>query len=256
MRPGIAAAVLLASPIVSAQFSGTDALLKRARLVSLAYSRTLPNFICTQTIRRTMRWKDSDIWASLDTLTVQVTYAQQKETYKLLQRNGHSTSQSYESVAGAISAGEFGSTLRWIFDPSSQTEFRWKGASGSPRRAVFEYRVSPENSRYKLVSGISEIVAGYHGAVEIDPETAHVLHVAMIADLPTNFPIRKSGAAVDYGAVRLDGADYLLPIHAQVDAADVPHGEMGPQPHITDYRNFIDFRAYRKFTVDSRLVNQ
>lgn len=263
-RLGAFAAVVLATaaqPQSPAAGSERDRILERAREISLAYSRSLPDFLCIETIRRDVNFR-GPAWVDMDTLTVQVTYFHEKESYKLLQKSGHATEQSYDSVAGATTAGEFGSTLRWIFDSESQTEFQFE-RSGRRRSAIFRYRVSAANSRYKLVSGLQSTVVGYHGEVEIDPGSAYVVRVTMVADIPRGFPIRESATTVEYGSVSLDGREYLLPVHAEVEAADVPHGAADPSlppfPSATPetrYRNRIDFRGYRRFTVDSHLIPQ
>lgn len=217
------------------------------------------------------------MWTPLDTLTVQVTYSQQRESYKLLLHNGQATNQSYEAVAGATTAGEFGSMLRWIFDPASHTEFAWQDRAGPHHAAVLRYQVGVNNSRYEVMSGTQATFAGYHGVVDIDPQTGQVLRATMVADLPKDFPIRESSTTVEYGLIRLDGRDYFLPVHAEADAADVPHGtSLGATQAptaccdwsravpsrrfdataVTSYRNQITFRGYKRFTVDSRLVAQ
>ena len=255
-----------------------NSLLEKARALALAYSRTLPDFLCTQTIHRSIRYQQNGVWAPVDTLTVQVTYSQQKESYKLLLDNGRATDRSYAAIAGATTVGEFGSTLRWIFDPASQAQFTWNDRPGPHHTSVLAYRVAAGNSRYELISGTQATFAGYHGTVDIDPQTARVLRATMVADLPEGFPIRKSSTTIVYGDVRLDGQEYFLPVHAEADAADVPHGQAagntpgtpvccdwsrpfpvrppGGAPALTGYRNQIDFRGYKRFTVDSRLIAQ
>ncbi|HTX35034.1 MAG TPA: hypothetical protein VME43_08430 [Bryobacteraceae bacterium] len=277
---GIAVALCIGQTMVNAQAPAADqrnGLLEKARQISLAYSRTLPDFLCTQMIRRSVRWQENGMWTPVDTLTVQVTYSQQRESYKLLQRNGQATNQSYEAVAGATTVGEFGSMLRWIFDPASHTEFAWQDRAGPHHAAVLHYQVGVNNTRYEVVSGTQATFAGYHGVVDIDPQTAQVLRATMVADLPKDFPIRESSTTVEYGLVKLDGRDYFLPVHAEADAADVPH-DVSPQVSapptaccdwsravssrrpaatgLTSYRNQITFRGYKRFTVDSHLIAQ
>jgi hypothetical protein len=229
-----------------------------ARQVALNYSKTLPDFLCTQDIRRYVDPRSRSVWLPIDTLTVQVSYFRQNETYKLVQQSGRPAEQSYESVAGISTRGEFGSTLRWIFDPASQTEFEWKAVAriGGYHTSVYAYRVDAAHSRYKLSSGDLSVVAGYHGRVYIVPGTNQVLRITTVADIPDRFPIRESTATVDYSYVQVDGREYLLPVRAETQAAGKQLGSTPPSSPLTPltrYRNVTEFRSYRKFAVDSQL---
>jgi hypothetical protein len=229
-----------------------------ARQVALNYSQTLPDFLCTQDIRRYVDWRSRNVWVPVDTLTVQVSFFRQNETYKLVQQSGRPAVQSYESIAGVSTRGEFGSTLRWVFDPASKTDFESKGAAriAGHNTSVYAYRVDAAQSRYKLSAGDSAVIAGYHGRVFIEPATNQVLRVTTVADIPARFPIRESTATVDYNYVQVDGREYLLPVRAETQAAEMPPGAgrpgFRPTP-LTRYRNVTEFRSYRKFAVDSQL---
>jgi hypothetical protein len=59
-------------------------------------------------------------------------------TYNLIGRSGE-----LEHLAGAISLGELGSTLRRIFDPAVQAEFEQAG--GAPRRQTSVHTPHPRS---------------------------------------------------------------------------------------------------------------
>src|ERR1039458_7469390 len=56
--------------------------LDQARRTALGYSDFLPDFVCTEVIHRSS--SDSGVWRNLDSLTLQLTYANKKENYKVV----------------------------------------------------------------------------------------------------------------------------------------------------------------------------
>ena len=106
-------------PIPAPPLAEQKALLERVRQYALNYSKNLPNFICTQVTRRYSDRNNSGFWQTEDTLTTRLSYFEQKEKYELVMVNNHSTTQSYHSLGGASSSGEFGSMLQQIFDKDS-----------------------------------------------------------------------------------------------------------------------------------------
>jgi hypothetical protein len=60
-----------------------------------------------------------------DTLITKLTYFEQREDYKVISIDGKLVDTPYEKLGGAISSGEFGTMLKEIFEPQTQTEFVW-----------------------------------------------------------------------------------------------------------------------------------
>jgi hypothetical protein len=142
------AGVLMWTALASAQrptAGDAAALVERSRAKALAYVESLPDFVCTESIRRfNYAYVSRHFeWIPKDRLTVKLSFFQQKEDHKLLTVDGKPTSREYLSLEGATGAGEFGGTLHGIFDPASQAAFRWqswKSVRGH-RAAVFTYTV-------------------------------------------------------------------------------------------------------------------
>jgi hypothetical protein len=84
-----------------------------------------------------------------DTLTVKLSYFEQKEQHKLTLIDEKRTDKTYESLGGAIGAGEFGGMLHGIFDPSSAASFRWESwkTVRGRRTAVYSYAVEQPGER-------------------------------------------------------------------------------------------------------------
>ena len=210
-------------------------ILEEARQTALNYSKWLPDFICTEVIHRYEAYGPNGAFRSADSLTLQVSYFQLHENYKLVARNNHSTSQNLASVGGVFSLGEFGSNLLLIFHPVSKAEIafkEWTTVRGH-RAVVYTYRVERANSHFELRVATDSVTAGYHGEVSIDAASHLVLRIAQVIDIPDGFPILYSHSTGEYDFVAVAGHQYLLPVHYESWSADppIPYGGIpGPGP--------------------------
>ena len=240
-----------ASPPEPAEDELAD-VLAGARHQAIAYTASLPDFICTETVRRYTEsaWRG---WELQDSLTLQLTYFEHVEKYKLTARNGRQTDLTYDDVGGAVSRGEFGSMLLAVFAPASQAGFRWSNWTTLRRRAayVLSFRIDVSHSRYTLTagrSGVHPITAkvGEHGLVYIDRETRDVVRLASEAvSVPKNLLVAAASSVLDYGPVEVGGHTYLLPLRADV--------HMTPRENYPPTRNEVDFTSYRKFAGESEI---
>ena len=198
----------------------SSALIEKSREKALAYTRSLPDFVCTEVVRR---YHDSrpfrvrgrtggttsipaDMrWTPTDKLTVKLSYFQQREEHKLVLVNDKPTEQKYESLAGGIEKGEFGGTLQGIFDPATASAFRWMSWKRARRHrtAIFAYQVDRAHSQYVVASGapgeVQQAVVAFHGEMEVDRETGEVLHFTYVADdIPRAVNLDEVITTVDY----------------------------------------------------------
>ena len=226
-------------------------LLEQARDAALQYSASLPDFVCTEVVRRTHDPRGNGTWQKLDTLTVKLSYFGHKEEYKLMEIDGKPTRLEYGSVVGAVSAGEFGTRLYSIFDSRSDGDFRWKGWSTLRERRVahFSYRIHLKNSTYWLLYRSSQaernaVIVAYHGDVYVDRETHMVLRLTLWAEIPPGFPINRNESSVDYDFADVGGKRYLLPSRAYSRAKNWSY----------EAENNVEFRGYHKFHTESTLT--
>jgi hypothetical protein len=66
-------------------------------------------------------------------------------------------------------------------------------------------------------------------------------------DILKNFPIQRAEDPVDYGPVEIAGKNYWLPVRAAMQMSSI-----SPQNYQT--RNIIEFRRYRKFEAEIKIV--
>lgn len=239
-------------PTVAQQLEPEQAsLLEQAREAAIRYSASLPDFLCTEVMRRTQDPQGNGRWRSMDTLTVKLSYFDHKEDYKLMQIDGKPTLLEFLYVGGTLSTGEFGTRLYSVFDPRSQGDFRWKGWTTLRKRRVarFSYRIARENSIFQIQygpisSGPNAIVVPYHGEVFVDDETHMVLRLTQQAEIPENFPINANESTIDYEFAAVGGKQYLLPSHAYVRTKSGKYVA----------ENSVEFREYRKFQSEATIT--
>jgi hypothetical protein len=219
---------------------------------ALSYTASLPDFICSEVVRRYTDPNARGAWRLADTLVLKLTYFDRQEEYKLMTVNNHSTRLSYEQVGGAITEGEFGSMLAAIFALKSRTNRAWDHWTLLRSRPahVYSFAIAAANSDYQITSGTTardeeRVKAGQRGYVYIDAATKMVVRVTAVADgLPADFSVQKVDLLLDYGFLDVGGRHYLLPLHSET-LLDAP-----PFRH----RNETDFLAYRKFSADTTIT--
>ena len=226
-------------------------LLSEVKEYGINYSRTLPDFICLEQTRRYVDTTGKDSWRPTDVITARLSYYNQKEDYKLVSMNDKVLNDAaYTSVGGALSMGDFGTTMREIFEPRSNTHFDWERWSKLRARIahVFSYRVPLETSQYSIHYGENEkgqgstITVGYHGSIFVDDALHMVVRIVVEAEnIPPSFPVQQVKETLDYDFTKIGDREFLLPL-----VADVRMHSGGEWK-----KNVKEFRLYRKFSADA-----
>jgi hypothetical protein len=223
-------------------------ILDEVREYVMNYTKNLPNFICMQVTRRDVDTSGKGAgWRHQDTIAARLTYDGHEE-YDLISQNDQPvTNKKMEQLGGTVSAGEFGSMMKEIFEPDSQARFDWDhwGTLRGRPTYVFTYDIEQENSKYhiKEMESNKEIIPAYRGLIYVDRESKMVTKITMDAyDIPTDFPIREAHETLDYQSQKIADGDYMLPLKAELTMR-------------TRYlsRNDIEFRLYRKFETGSTI---
>ena len=86
----------------------------------------LPNFICTQVTRRFEDAGGRNVCRPIDIIVERLTYFDHQEDYRVVELNGRPASVPHNQLNGASSSGEFGSVMKAIFAPDTETQFTWR----------------------------------------------------------------------------------------------------------------------------------
>jgi hypothetical protein len=189
-----------------------------------------------------------EFWHRTDIITTRLTYFERKEEYKVLLVNNRMTEIPYDRLGGATSTGEFGTLLREIFEPESETTFQWErwATLRGNRVHVFNYRVSQARSQWSInYQRVQEIVPGYRGLIYVDANSPAVFRITMEAEgIPPSFPIQQASTVLDYDFIEIAGNSYLLPLRAVMRMRE---GKFL-------IKNENEFRLYRKFGADTTIT--
>jgi hypothetical protein len=215
---------------------------------ALNYTRTLPDYMCRQVTKRHVD-PDGSGWRDTDQIVEQLTFFEQKESYKVVMVNNTMVTNNlqHDQLGGSTSSGEFGSILRAIFAPESQTEFgfeRWTGLHGK-WQAVFSFRAA--QPIYTIRHGESKrtINTRAHGQVFLDRETKMVSRIHFECEgIPEDFPIRAVTIDQDYDFADIGGQQYMLPMRSDVRSREARYQSW----------NEVTFSGYRKFSADTNIT--
>lgn len=221
--------------------------LAETREYAINYSKKLPDFICAQITRRYYDPTGREDFRLADKINEQLTFFEQRESYKVSSINGKFVTISHDRLDGASSSGEFGSLLKEIFAPETQTDFQWErwATLRGRRMHVFSFRVAQSHSQYGIVYRRAQhIIAGYHGSVYVDRETGAVMRFKFECDgIPADFPIQQVSLDMNYDFQKISDTDFVLPLKAELRSRESKFM----------VKNEVEFRLYRKFGADTTI---
>jgi hypothetical protein len=234
-------------PIPPPDSAEQNRVLDEARQYGIDYTRNLPNFICTQVTRRYVDESGLEFYGLADTVIAKLSYDGKQEDYRVMLVNNRVVDTSMDRIGGATSTGEFGSMMKEIFDPETQTRFRWErwGTLRGRRMHVYRYDVDRERSKWQITyERVASITPGYRGLIYIDRDMGSIMRITFEAvDIPTMFPIQKAATVLDYDFAEIGGKQYIVPLKARI--------QMRAGRLLT--RNDVEFRFYKRFGAEATI---
>jgi hypothetical protein len=214
------------------------------------YTQNLPNFLCVQVTNRYVSFRGDDSWTKEDQILTKLSYSNGQENYKVFQVNNTMVDTDLEKLGGAISSGEFGSLMKTIFSPKSQSEFNWDhwGKLRGKIVAVFNYFIDSAHSEYSLDydRGAQRIFTAYKGLIYADQDTGAIARITFEAvDIPATFPISQAKTTLDYDDQKIGENPYVLPLRALVTMTG---------PNNVHTKNEEQFKLYQKFGTESSIT--
>lgn len=225
-----------------------DPVIGKAQERAFEFIENLPNFICDQITMRSISKTLKPDWKLQDRIQVELIYTNGKEDYRNIRVNGKPLKRGSPEDTGTWSTGEFGSVLADLFAPETDAQFTFKRVSeiGGVQARLYDYRVAKQNSHWDIRIGRS-VKPAYRGSVWIDPASGHTLRIEMnTRSLPQDYEVDTVETTIDYSWVPISGRKYLLPVKSENLACF--------RGTFNCTLNEIDFRNYRKFSVESQVL--
>ena len=183
------------------------------------------------------------------------------------------------AVLGMSSWGDFGPILAVVFLDASNGKLdweRWETEDGKPV-AVFQFAVDRAASHYQVnycceaFSGTVDytnptanrrtlsVVAlkpGYHGRLEVDPDTGAVLRISVEADLRRDDPIQRASLMVEYAPVQIGAGKFFCPTRSvsltYSRTEYESHGTIGSTNRLQI--NDVEFTGYHRFGSEATVI--
>ncbi len=226
-----------------------DELIDRAREWAAAFTNGIPNFVCDQLTTRYAEQSRAEGWQPIDIVTAKVVFEDGREDYREITVGGKRTNKTMLELGGSTSTGEFATTLRNLFSPQTNAEFKFYQSTsvGETRASIYDFKVTLRNSDWFTNVGGQSLKPAYSGSVWIEKSTGQVRRIEMQADnIPKNFPLLSVEWSVDYDEVSLGTQKFFLPVHAE---------NLGCWRRASICtKNTIDFRNYHKYSGESTIT--
>ncbi len=238
-----ALAMLLTAPCLMAQQDFAQdsgrALLLQVRKKVMATVDRLPRYLCTETVDRAtlapestltngscdylaMRRQEPD-WKvypyTSDRLRLDVAVSSDHEMYSWAGEDRFGDRSLQDLVrSGATSTGAFASFLTALFG-TNVADFAYDGSMNVDGRALvsFGFHVPLENSGYRITNRRHSFLVPYEGKILVNPQTSDLVRLTVIANqLPAELSACEDITTLDYGSVRLNNSEFLLPKEARL----------------------------------------
>jgi hypothetical protein len=226
-----------------------------AREYAMNYEKQLPDFMCAEIQRRyvdpfhrSTKSLDDPDWRLQDTITTKLTYFDHKEKYEVQMVNNTSVmNMPMEKLGGAVSRGEFGSMMRYIFDRDSEARFEWDhwATLRGRRTYVFAFDIDEAHSKYQIMWDNSlELRPAYRGKIYVDKDTNMIVRIVETPyDIPSTYPVQAVSDTLDFDFTKIGDSEYLVPMKAVILSATSKYLA----------RNDKEFRMYQKFGTASTI---
>lgn len=220
------------------------------REYAMNYTKSLPNYTCTQVIRRestTTLGKPPVSISQTDLIEEELSVVDRKEVRKVTKINGKpAPNADPDQLKGPSSRGEFGNLLDTLFDPRTKADFRWDRfvTLNGRRLYVFTFRVAqPEGFNMEEPKGALRVA--YRGSLYADYQTKAVMRIQVdFINIPVTSTYQAVELTLDYKPTQVAGQEFTLPSHYRMHA----------RTNLGETTNDIDYKSYRRFGAEATIL--
>jgi hypothetical protein len=208
-----------------------------------------PTRSCDDTLARSRRDGRGQVPSSADRLRLDVAVnfdgpRMENEMYSWAGENRFSDRDLFELVHdGAMSTGSFASLLASIFG-NDAARFSYAGDTSAKAGSLaeFTFQVARERSQYLYVYGDhlqNQLRVAFDGSIFADPGSSDLVRLRVRTEqLPAETGICELTRDVDYGRVRLNGSEFLLPTEVRIVAIHTDGTVAENRVHYSGCREF------------------
>ncbi len=255
---------------VWAQSDDPKELLVRVRDNLMATIARMPRYMCTQTIDRaqyepnllsqdplrrvilsppdscdnllSQKNRAQPKLTVTDRLRLDVAIANSNEIYSWVGESRFDNRDLFQMVRnGAVQTGSFSGFLGSIFARDAAS-FSYNGditVDGRPL-VEFSYEVPLEKSDYVFGNRVEHVTSAYGGTFLVDPKTSDLVRlVVRTSDLSPKVGACEATTTLEYGRVRLNDSNFLLPSQAELDIVNIDGIETHNRTVYSSCREFV-----------------
>jgi len=217
--------------------------MSRAKRLAKAEFEKLPNYVCLETVNRTIKKPGTISFRPFDTLRIEVAYIGGKE---LLAPPGGKMFQDINLEAfateGVIGTGSFTALVNNLFvNDAARTTGHGEDTINGRRALWYGWAINPMTDAFRLYTKSADAFVGEAGQYWVDAETLQLLRVEEHAtDIPADFPMQDVKTVIEYGKVSVGEAQLLMPLTAETFVTN-PDGTVNR--NVTEFSNCREYRS-------------
>jgi hypothetical protein len=223
-----------------------NAVLARFREGMLSNLVNQPDYTCMETVERTRQTPGGAVQMQ-DTLRLEVALVNGREMFSWPGDKQFEDRDIRDLVpTGMFGNGNYGIYARILFGGGGPP-FLYRDTVKFDGTATlrYEYRVPRSESGFTLRNSEASGVVGFHGSIYLDPKTADLRRLEVIAEeIPAELQLKAAEDRIDYIRSKIGDGEFLLPKESSLLMAS----------HDNTSRNRVRFSGCRKFSGESSII--
>lgn len=223
-----------------------EAVLARFRAGMLGNLVNQPDYTCLETVERT-RQAPGGALQMQDTLRLEVALVNGREMFSWPGAKEFEDRDLRDLVpTGMFGNGNYGIYARILFGGGGPPfKYRDTIKLDGATALRYDYGVPRSRSGYTLRNGDVSGIAGFHGSIYLDPMSADLRRLEVIADeIPPELQLKAAEDRIDYVRAKIGDEEFLLPKESSLLMASADNTS----------RNRVRFSGCRKFSGESSLI--
>jgi len=200
----------------------SQAVIEKIKATVLDHLARLPNYTCTETVRRTERPKGSQKPSLIETVHLEVAYVEGKELFGWPGASKIDQPDIGKMVDGSAGNGYFGLFQKAIFSTSATVLKPAGPMTLNGKEALqFDYLIPKTSAPYRLTTEFGSAAVGFHGSLWVDRTTLELMRLTVEADNPpVVLGMAATSSTLDFSRQSIGNSTFALPRGAELTVVD------------------------------------